>query len=557
MKIIKVIPMRISIGCFFFLTTLAACTQNHSDSLGPAMNSIFKQYNNATGPGCAVSVIRDGRVIFSKGYGIANLEYDIPITPSTIFDIASVSKQFTGLAISTLVEQGKVTLDDDIHKYLPEVPVFYRPVTVRQLLHHSGGVRDWPQTLNAAGWRWDEVFSFSDIMRMVRKQKDLDFEPGSRFSYSNTGYNLLAAIVEKLSGQTFRTWTDSAIFKPLGMHSSHFLDDYSRIIKGLAYSYNRTNQGFEKNVGELTAYGSSSLFTSVGDLDKWVINFQSQVSKKNPVYLRMLTEGTLNNGETVHYGYGLGHGEDRGLKTISHTGGWQGYRTIISNYPDENLSIIILSNAAEFDPQDYASRVAGYFLKDKIRAGEKPAVNVRDLPNKKVDSLLMKKYEGTYQLGPSWVVTLTLEKGRLMTQANGEDKFPMDAKSDSVFWIEAYGASMTFVQDRGGQVDLLKYKGIEAKRIVPFIPDPRLFNQYSGTYYSEELESQYKVYIKDSKLYMHHMRLGDFDLTGEPTGKDQFSGKIGFVAFYRDDHDRVLGFMLSGGRVKNLRFEKK
>jgi Domain of unknown function (DUF3471)/Beta-lactamase len=309
--------------------------------------------------------------------------------------------------------------------------------------------------------------------------------------------------------------------------------------------------------GELTAYGSSSLFTSVEDLEKWVIYFQHEVATKNPVFMRMLTEGVLTNGEKVHYGYGLATGYDRGIKTISHTGGWAGYRTIIINYPDEMLSIIILSNSGDFDPVGFAKKVAWLFLKDKFKKEENTTGNLQQAPTVLVDSLLLKKYEGTYQLGPGWVVTLTREKGRLMTQANGEDKFPMDAKSDTVFWVDAYGASMTFVPDKNGQVDLLRYKSIQAKRIIPFLPDPGQFNQYMGTYYSEELGSEYKVDINKSRLFMHHMRLGDFELIPDPSGKDQFSANIGSIVFFRDNQEKVIGFKLSGGRIKNIRFDKK
>ena len=214
---------------------------------------------------------------------MANLEYDIPITPATVFDIASVSKQFTGMAISSLIQQGKISLDDDIRKYLPDVPEFGKTITIRHLVHHTSGLRDWPEALSMAGWRWDEVYSFDDIMRLVKNQKELDFEPGEKYSYSNTGYNLLAAIVEKVSGKSFREWTEENIFKPLKMNSSQFQDDYTRIIKNLAYSYNPGNNGFSKIPGALTAYGSSSLFTTVQDLSKWVIYFDKQIALKNPV----------------------------------------------------------------------------------------------------------------------------------------------------------------------------------------------------------------------------------------------------------------------------------
>jgi CubicO group peptidase (beta-lactamase class C family) len=261
-----------------------------------------------------------------------------------------------------LILEGKLSLDDDVHQYIPEVPNFSHPITIRHLLHHTSGIRDWPSTLHAAGWRWDETFSFEDILRMVRHQKDLDFVPGDRYSYSNTGYNLLAAIVEKISGISFRQWTQEHIFQPLAMNSSSFLDDPSKIIKDLAYSYSPKDSGYVKVLSALTALGSSSLYTSVDDLIKWVIHFNQELKAKNPVYLNMLQDGLLNNKDSVHYGYGLGLGRQGPYRVISHTGGWAGYRTIITNYPEEELSIIILSNRGDFNPNAYANRIAALFL---------------------------------------------------------------------------------------------------------------------------------------------------------------------------------------------------
>jgi CubicO group peptidase (beta-lactamase class C family) len=540
----------------FFITTFKTPAQDKPDTLKPKMDSIFKKYNTRTGPGCAIGVIRNNQLIYSGDYGMANLEYDIPINPSTIFDIASVSKQFTGLAISTLIQQGKISLDDDIRKYLSDVPQFGKTITVRHLLHHISGIRDWPQTLNAAGWRFDEVFSFKDIMRMVKYQKDLDFDPGAQFSYSNTGFNLLAAIVEKISGVSFVRWTDSNIFRPLGMNHSHFVDDYTRIIKNLAYSYTAEENGFGKVPGSLTAYGSSSLFTSVEDLSKWVINFQKQLDASNPVYLRMLDDGVLNNGRKVHYGYGLGLGDDGGLKNISHTGGWAGYRTIISNYPTEKISVIILSNSSDFQPGDYAHQVANIFLRDKFKGAER-FVNLKDSPTVKVDTAILRKYTGTYSLRPGWIITITLENGALMTQANGEDKFPTAAKSDSIFWVDAYREPITFISNKNGPVNMLRYRDMLANRIIPWVPDMKKFDEYAGDYYSEELSSQFKIDLVAGKLVMHHMRLGDLDLSVDPSGPEQFSSQVGSIRFFRDDHQKIIGFKLSGGRVKNLQFDKK
>lgn len=536
----------------------SSCSRTGDQAANADIDDLFHHYNMENSPGCAIAVIQNGTVKYKKGYGMANLEYDIAITPSTVFDIASVSKQFTGLAISTLVEDGKIFLDDDIRTYLPEVPDFGKPITIRHLVHHTSGLRDWPQTLNVAGWRWDEVFSFQDIMRMVKNQRSLDFEPGEKHSYSNTGYNLLAAIVAKVSGKTFRDWTDENIFTPLQMNSSHFLDDHARVIKNVAYSYYRSDDEFRKNVSALTAYGSSSLFTTVEDLAKWVIHFDEQIASKNPVYTRMLEDGTLNNGDQVDYAFGLALGKEGQLKTVSHTGGWAGYRTAIVNFPDENLSCILLSNAADFDPYRYSLQVSKLFLNGKLKTEENEADNAKGMPTVKVDATLAKKCNGTYQLGDGWYVTITLENDQLMTQANGEDKFPMTPKSDSVYWVDAYGASMTFVKNKNGDVNSIRYRWVnDAKRVTLLEIDTTQFSIYAGTYHSEELTSEYEVDLADGQLMIHHMRLGDFELQPDPVAEDQFTSRIGLIRFVKDSQKKVTGFKLSGGRVKNLWFAKR
>ncbi|MDO3640461.1 serine hydrolase [Mucilaginibacter sp. L3T2-6] len=276
--------MRQRFTLLLLVAGLFAQAQSHHIPLQANIDSIFKGYTQPGSPGVAVLIVKDGNVIFKKGYGLANLEYDIPITPVSVFDIASVSKQFTGFAISTLIQQGKLSPDDDIHKYLPDVPQFEKPVTVGNLIHHTSGLRDWPEALHAAGWRWDEAFGWEDIMRMVKKQHDLDFVPGSQYQYSNTGYNLLATIVEKVTGKTLAQWLDDNLFKPLDMKSTQVLVDYSKVVKNLASSYYSDGGIYHRSNDELTAFGSSSMFTSVEDLGKWVIRFQKGLDEKDPVF---------------------------------------------------------------------------------------------------------------------------------------------------------------------------------------------------------------------------------------------------------------------------------
>ncbi|WP_158286412.1 serine hydrolase [Chitinophaga sp. S165] len=547
------------------LSYVQGIAQQIPDSLEPDINKLFSRYSRPGTPGAAVLIVQNGQIIFKKGYGSANLEYDIPVAPNTVFDIASVSKQFTGFAISTLIEEGKISPDDDIRKYLPEVPQFGKTITIRHLIHHTSGLRDWPATLHAAGWRWDETFSFDDILRMVKQQRELDFEPGSQYSYSNTGYNLLAALVAKVSGKSFPDWMKEHLFSPLQMNATIVQDDHSQIIPRLASSYYHNGREYHKSNDALTALGSSSIFTTVEDLSKWVIYFQAQLDKKNPVFLRMIETDSLNNKLPINYAYGVevskinnADKDNRNSVTnISHDGGWAGFRTIISNYPDQKLSIILLGNDGNFDSNGSAKAIARLFLKEKLPLTAGPTrENLSNLPTIKGDQSLLKKYTGSYQLGEGWYVTFTLENDRMMVQANGEYKFPTDIKSDTVLWVPAYSSSVTF-RDIKEKAGALKYRNIIAKRVEPITIDSSQLKRYAGTYYSEELETAYKLSVKGGKLIAHHMRLGDFEFQPDMAIADKFSSYNGTINFLKTGTGNITSFRLSNGRIKNILFKKQ
>ena len=537
--------MKIFYTLLLLLSCLSGIAQN---TLQANIDSLFNIYTRTGSPGVAVAIVKDGKVVLGKGYGLANLEYDMPITTTTVFDIASVSKQFTGFAISTLIQEGKISPDDDIRKYLPEVPQFGKTITIRHLIHHTSGLRDWPSTLRAAGWRGDDGFRYEDIMRMLKQQRELNFEPGSQYSYSNTGYNVLAALVAKVSGQTFPEWMDEHLFKPLNMQSSQVLPDYSKVIKQLAGSYYPNGNEYSKSNDLLTAWGSSSIYTTVEDLSKWVIHFQQALDQKDPVYLRMLETDELNNKQKISYAYGL----DVNNNNISHTGSWAGFRTIISTWPEQKLTIILLSNYADFDPDTDANAIAKFFLKDKT-APVQDREDLSNLPTVKVDTLLLKKYTGSYQLGAGWYVTFTLENGQIMVQASGEDKYQTDVKSDTVLWVPAYHSSVTFreIKDKAGA---LKYHNIIAKRVVPVKVG---LEQYVGSYYNDELETTYRLSVENGKLIAHHMRLGDFTFQPDLVVAERFDIPSGTVKFFKNEQKAITGFSLSNGRMKNVLFKKQ
>lgn len=541
---------------FSLLISSSLMAQQPAANLTNRIDSIFKEYNQ-NGPGCAVAIVKDGKMIYSKGYGLASLDYDIPITPATVFDIASVSKQFAAYAVSELVQQKKISLKDDIRKYIPEVPQFGKTITIDHLVHHTSGLRDWTETLAVAGWRGEEVYSMADIMRMLKRQQDLDFPPGTKYQYSNTGYNLLAVLVERVTGKPFTTWTKENIFMPLGMQSTQFLENHRRVIKNMAYAYYPVNDSFAKANSQLTALGSSSMFTSVDDFSKWMIHLLQALREQKPEFKRMLQTGVLDNGEKITYAFGLAVNQYKGLSHVSHTGSWAGYRSVSNYYPEQNLGVVVLSNTASFT-RDKADKVADLFLKDHFspqQASTTQGLISSSDPTVLVDTNLQKQYTGLYKLGPGWLLNITLENGLLMTRATDEDKYPTEAKNDSSFWVPAYGAAITFNKDSRGKIHQLTYKNIQAKRVLPFSPDTKAFKEYEGVYYSSELGTVYKIYVMEDKLMMEHIRQGEHQI--RQTGKDEFfANRLGELQFVRDKN-KIKGFKLSAGRIKNLNFVKQ
>ena len=545
--------MNLSFLICMLLTPLVGLTQAVPDSLELKVDAVFQEYNSQMSPGAVIAIFSNGKVILKKGYGMSNLEHGIQNSPSTVFDIASLSKQFTGYAISTLIQEGKITVNDDIRKYLPFVPDFGKTITINHLLHHTSGLRDWPETLGLAGWHEDDACSFEDIMRMVKHQKDLDFEPGTRYSYSNTGYNLLAAIVEKITGNSFRQWMQDNVFNKLKMDASIIPEHHNTIIKDLADSYVWSDNKLVKCSDQLIAYGSSSMFTSLNDFTKWNIFFEEQLNKKNPVFTRMLEAGRLNNGDTVYYGFGLGLNKDGEQKRIAHTGWWSGFKSISVYYPDNRLSIIIFSNSGNFLQRQYAEKIADIMLhrKTDYKAAE---VNIKNEKDVKLNIDLVKKYVGTYQLGTDWTISISIENDQLMCRSYGESAYPMTAKSDSTFWVDAYNNAITFLKD--GSRYLLKYRTTVAKQIATYSASNEELNNHTGTYYSEELTTEYILTYKDGKLWMYHIRMGEIQLFPESDG-ESFGSSMGIFKFIKNDKLEVIGFYVTGSRVKNIHFIKR
>jgi CubicO group peptidase (beta-lactamase class C family) len=524
------------------------------------VDQLFAPWDVPGSPGAAMAVARNGEIVYEQGYGLAQLEYEVPITPTTVFHVASVSKQFTAFAVTMLAEEGKLSLDDDIRIHLPEVPDFGDTITIRHLIHHTSGLRDQWVLLAMAGWRLDDVITRDQIMRLVRRQRELNFTPGAEYLYCNTGYTLLAEIVERVTGQSFAEWTAENIFQPLEMTDTHFHDDHQLVVPNRAYSYARRADGYRKAVLSYANVGATSLFTTVRDLVKWEENLGDGKVGGPAVIEAMHTRGILNDGDTLSYAFGLGIGEHRGLRTVGHSGGDAGFRSYAVRFPDEDFAVVVLSNLGDFSPSSMARRVADVYLADRFEA-EEPEQAPEPEPARaavEVDPAIYDDYAGDYQMGPE-VVTVFRDGDRLWAQGQDGPRLELVPESETRFSVPDRDVYVTFERNEAGEV--IRFIGregdetFEAQRIEPFVPEEVGLAEYTGAYYSEELGTTYTLVVLEGGLVATHVRHDPIPLT--PSAPDAFRGDTWFfgdVQFDRDADGAITGFRVTSGRVRGLLF---
>ncbi len=552
------IKLSLLLVLFILTSTIQAQTDKNKK-----VDELFAKWNTNNTPGAAVAIVKDGTIVYKKGYGIANLEYDIPITPNSIFHIASVSKQFTVFSILLLEKQGKLSLNDDVRKYIPELPDFGKEITLKHLASHTSGLRDQWNLLAMAGWRLDDVITKEHILKLVSKQKELNFNPGDEFAYCNTGFTLLAEVVSRVSGMSFVEFTQTNIFEPLKMKNTLFYDDHEKIVKNRAYSYKPVSEGYKKSVLNYANVGATSLFTTVEDLSLWTMNFADIKVGDSTIINKMNTLAVLNNGKTFGGAFGQFVGDYKGLKEIQHGGADAGYRSYLTRFPDENFSVIVLSNSAEFNPGGMAHKVVDIYLKDKI----KTEVNKEEVKEDNttepiiVDKKVLATYVGDFELQPGFIITITEENDILRAQATGQPMFTLKTISNTQFSAEQVGATIEFVPNKGDSVKLLKLHQsgqiMEAARVGAFGKSSLDLSDFSGEFYSEELSTTYNFIVAGDRLVAKHSRLSDFNLIS--IKKDMFAGEAWFfgrIEFVRDENNIITGCKVSNGRVRNVYFEK-
>lgn len=346
---------------------------DRDDALAARVGAVMARWAGPGSPGCAVGVVRSGDLVLAEGYGQADLERGVPITARSVFDIASTSKQFTAAVIVLLAQEGRLSLDDDVRRFVPEVPRYDAPVTIRQLLHHTSGLRDYTDLMALAGWQMEDWTTADQALAMIARQKELNFPPGSRYLYSNSGFFLLSVIAARAGGKPFPDLARERIFGPLGMTATHFHADHRQLVKDRAIGYAPRDGGWAISMSDWEQTGDGSVLTTVEDLARWVGNFDDPVVGGKALVDELTRKGRLTTGEEIDYALGLRHAAYRGLEAVGHNGSWAGYRSSLLRFPSERTAVIVLCNAETADAGTIARTIADAALQGRLGPAPSPS----------------------------------------------------------------------------------------------------------------------------------------------------------------------------------------
>ena len=476
------------------------------------IDSLFTTWNVSNHPGGAVLVSKEGKTIFSKSYGLANIEYNIPNTNNTLFNIGSISKQFTAMGIVLLEEQNKLSIDDDIRKHISELPDFGEVITIRHLLHHTSGLRDLHGLLGIAGWRSGDLETNDDVYRIIKNQEELNFKPGEEFLYSNTGYILLAKIIENISQLKFDQWMKQNIFQPLGMKDTYVETSLNKIVPNNATSY-YLREVFERALEYWGYFGSGNIHSTTEDLNIWLQNFSTPQNNWESAFKKLLFTTPLKNDFQTNYGFGLRVEEYSGRKVLQHGGSVGGFRAIARTFPKEQLNIVILSNYSRSNIGSKANKISDIFL---AKRKDLPTKKVTQTPNKfiKLSSEKLKELEGIY-----W--SDSEKSGRKVYFKNDTLRYSSSENSE---WPLVPISKNSFIMIHPSIKPIVTFDNMTNQMTVRIENDlPGVFNflqrnldiktngneRLVGKYYSPELKTMYSISIDDkSNVYLEHARHG-------------------------------------------------
>lgn len=517
------------------------------------------------GAGLAIGVYRDGEALYEKGFGLADLEHGTTNTVDTVFHIASVSKQFTAFAIKLLERRGELSLDDDIRQYLPRVPDFGKTITIRHLIHHTSGLRDQWLLLNLSGQSFSDHLTQEQILNLVERQRELNFSPGSAYSYSNTGYTLLAEIVSRVSGQSFREFTASNIFEPLGMKSSFFHDEVSELVPGRAHSYHwdDAEQQWENVLLSYETVGATSMFTTVRDMARWARNFSSPSIGGRDLVAEMLVPGELTGDAELRYASGLIEDQVLGHRMFMHGGADAAFRSLFAYLPESELVVVVLANTP-FDRLRLLPEIVDAVL------GPSPGGSFERQP-KEVEPPrgLLDSIEGSYVSANGPMIRFEQRDGALYRVTAGDDGQPVVFRDDETFDMGYPARNWSYYRiggiQEGRASSLVEVRPTDPssavfvhRRITPMPVKDMEPGDYTGWYYSRELDTSYWLTEDAGKLMASAIWKAD-PIELEPVLVDRFDTDLRLfrtVSFERGDGGEVLGFRVLLGRFNQIPFRR-
>ena len=542
--------------------------ENIAEKPNLRVDQIMKEFDRNV-PGAVVGVYKDGQPLFTKGYGLANLDYDIPYSPETRTNIGSTSKQFTCFGLMLLVDQGLVDLDSSVQTYLPDVKKFDEEVTVRNLMTHTSGYREFLNLILLTGRK---IYTGSNIERhelieIINRQPELQNEPGGEWNYNNTAYGLLTMIIENVSGMDFVDYMNEKVFEPLGMINTQFRANQDIIIKQRAAGYGINNDGYFEVRDLGGAMGAGAVYTTATDMMNWFRNFKTYKVGSEDIFNQMTTPFILNNGEETGYGFGLFADEYEGLKQIHHGGADIAHRSMFTYFPDIDAGVIVFSNYAPFNSSKYADLIADTYFKEYYKE-EDESKETLDFDSYSFSFEDFEVYEGTFELDavPGFQLKFFQEDSTYYTQATNQQKIEIEPTGKNQFTVTAVDARIVFEKDEEtGEFDsLILYQNGEQKasRVKKRSWEPTIgeLDSYAGIYYSEEIETKYYIQIVDTLLSLRIAQFGDkYELHSGK--KDEFilSGMPGYnLVFQKNDRNEVISILVNaGGRSRDIRFTRQ
>jgi CubicO group peptidase (beta-lactamase class C family) len=516
------------------------------------VDSVFAQYDRQDSPGCAVGVFRNGQIAYSHGYGMANIELGVPISAEHVFYVGSVSKQFTAMSIALLVQDGKISLDDDVRKYVPEVPDLGKRITIRHLVHHLGGLREKWDLFAMEGMRDGDVVTQADVIDLVRRQKAANFNPGDEHLYSNTGYDILSTIVQRVSGKSHREFAQERIFGPLGMTKTRYIDDRELVLPGRADAYAPKRGGgyITSNVSHVETTGSGGVHSSIPDLLRWDESFYTGALGGSTLTTMVQTPGTLNNGDKLTYAFGLTIDSYGGRRRVHHGGALGGYRAMLMRFPDEHFSVALLCNIATANTTLLAERVTDAYL-------TKPAATATANGNAPLGEDQPMRYAGVYfNFRTEGLMRFVARDGAVAVDGGpalkheGSHQFRMGNQETMLrFDVTHAGLAERVRVVRPGARESVFERVTESK------PSAAQLNEYTGSYRSDELNTSWRVDQRDGKLKISGAR-GEVSVELTPLFADAFSGAGWIVRFGRES-GRVTGLTVTTGRSRRVAFARE